>query len=364
MASKVKIGIIGTGKIGPAYIKGCRHFDILDVVACADIDHERAKTFADEFGLKALTTQELLADPEIEIVVNLTVPRVHAEVSLAIIQAGKHVHSEKPLAVSTEEGQTILKAAAEKGVRVGSAPDTFMGGGHQTCRKLLDDGLIGDPVAAVGFFAAHGPEGWHPNPFFFYEFGGGPLFDLGPYYLTGLVALLGPVKRVTGSARISFEERTAGDHLKNAKIPVSVNTHVSGTLDFESGVIASVITSFDVWRHNLPRIEIYGATGTLSVPDPNHFRGPVQVWRLETGEWEDVELTHSDQVSRGIGVADMAHALQTDRPHRASGELAYHVLELMESFDKASDQGQHIEIKSTLERPAPLPVGLPEGQLD
>ena len=366
MEPKVKVGIIGCGNISGAYFKGCAAFGILDVVACADLDMEVAKEKATENGVRALTVEELLGDPEIQIVVNLTVPKAHAEVNLAAIRAGKSVHTEKPFAVRKEDGKQVLDAAGETGLLTGSAPDTFLGGGIQTCRKLIDDGWIGTPVAATAFMLSHGPEGWHPNPDFFYQVGGGPMFDMGPYYLTALVSLLGPVKRVTGSTRISFPERVIGNRERRfgENIPVETPTHLAGVLDFAAGAVGTMVTSFDVWAHSLPRIEIYGSEGSLSVPDPNTFRGPVRVRRAGADDWSEIPLTHSDEVSRGIGVADMAYALRSKRAHRASGALAYHVLELMCAFDEASQAGRHVEVESTCNRPPPLPVGLAPGTLD
>lgn len=366
MDAKVNVGIIGCGNIFPAYIKGSRAFKILDIVACADIDQQRAKDRAAEFNVpKAYSVSDLINDPDVDIAVNLTVPLVHAEVSLAAIEAGKHIHSEKPLAVHREDGLRIIEAAKAQGVLVGCAPDTFLGGGLQTCRKLIDDGAIGTPVAATAFMAGHGPESWHPNPDFFYKLGGGPLFDMGPYYITALVFLLGAVKRVAGSAQISFPERiaTSKEHY-GRKISVDVPTHVAGVLDFESGVVGTLIMSFDMWAHHLPRIEIYGSEGTLSVPDPNTFGGPVQLWRTETKQWEEVPLTHSADVGRGIGVADLAYAITYKRPHRASGDLAYHVLDVMHALHESSAEGKHITPTSRVERPAALPLNLPVGELD
>lgn len=366
METKIRVGIIGCGNIFPAYVKGCRVFDILEVVACADVLVERAQARALEFDIpKASSVEELLNDPNVDVVVNLTVPVAHADVSLLALGAGKHVYSEKPLAITREDGRAILNAAAAQGLRVGCAPDTFLGGGLQTCRKLIDDGVIGVPVAATAFMAGHGPEAWHPNPDFFYKVGGGPMFDMGPYYLTALIHLLGPVRRVTGSTRISFPERVATSKALNGhRISVEIPTHVAGVLDFANGTVATLITSFDVWTHNLPRIEIYGSEGSLSVPDPNIFGGPVKVKLAGEEEWRDVPLTHSDQVSRGIGVADMAYGFVYNRAHRASGELAYHVLDLMHSFGDASESGQHVIVQSTCAQPAPLPVGLTLGELD
>jgi predicted dehydrogenase len=364
MVVKTKVGIIGTGNIGPAYVKGCREFRNLEVVACADIDHERAVAFAQQYELKALTIQQLLDDPEIQIVINLTIPKVHADVSVAILEAGKHVHSEKPLAITREDAERVMKTAEQRGLRVGCAPDTFLGGGLQTCRKLIDDGWIGTPLAATGFMGYRGPDQWHPNPFFFYQTGGGPMLDMGPYYLTALVMLLGPVRRVTGATRASFPMRYAGhEAIRGTEIPVEVTTHLTGALNFASGAIGTLTTTFDIWSHNQPIIEIYGSEGTLRVPDPNTFKGPVQVYRPTDGEWKQIPLTHSDKVGRGIGVADMADAIVKNRPHRASGALAQHVLDVMLSFDEASDSGCHVMISTQPERPTPLPLGLAHGDI-
>lgn len=366
MGSPVKVGIVGCGTISGAYFKGCEPYDIIEIKSCADLDINRAKERAEEYGVQACSVDDLLADPEIQIVVNLTIPKAHAEVNLAGIAAGKSVHCEKPLAVNRADGKKTLEAAAEKGVLVGCAPDTFLGGGVQTCRKLMDDGWIGDPVAATAFMAGHGHESWHPAPDFYYEIGGGPMFDMGPYYLTALVNLLGPVKRVTGSTRMTFPERTITNKTPRygEKIPVETPTHLTGVMDFANGAVATLIMSFDMWAHNLPRIEIYGSEGSLSVPDPNTFRGPVKVRRAGDDEWREVPLTHSDTVSRGIGVADMAYALVHGRKHRVNGDLAYHVLDLMASFEDASDNNAHVQIESTCERPAMLPMGLLPGTLD
>jgi predicted dehydrogenase len=341
-------------------------FDILDVTAVADIIPEAAQAKAAEHNIaKVYTPAEMLADPDIDIVINLTIPAVHAEVSLSVIEAGKHVHSEKPLAITRADGRAILQAAQAKGVRVGCAPDTFLGGGLQTCRKLIEDGAIGVPVAATAFILGHGPEGWHPNPDFFYKEGAGPMFDMGPYYLTAIVHLLGPVQKVAAMARSSFPERLVTSKARYGEtIVVEVPTHVSGTLQLHSGAIATVITSFDCWGHELPRIEIYGSEGSLSVPDPNHFIGPVRLRRPGSQEWEDMPLSHSDEVLRGVGVADMAYGLRHGRDHRASGELAYHVLDVMHTFYDSSDQERQLKVESSCAQPRPLPAGLPLGQLD
>jgi predicted dehydrogenase len=367
VGSEVKIGIVGCGNISPIYLKAGKKFEILDIVACADLIPDRARARAEEFDVpKACTVDELLADPSIEIVVNLTTPNAHAEVALAALSAGKSVYNEKPLAIKREDGRQIVEMAEQKGLLVGGAPDTFLGGGIQTCRKLIEDGWIGEPVAATAFMMGHGHESWHPDPEFYYKIGGGPMFDMGPYYVTALVTLIGAVRRVTGSTRITFAERTITSQPKyGQKIVVDVPTHVAGILDFANGAVGTIVTSFDVWGGQLPYIEVYGTRASLSVPDPNTFGGPVQIRQAGTREWRDVPLTHGyTENSRGLGVADMAYALRSGRPHRANGNLTYHVLDIMHAIHDASDQEQHVMLQSTVERPAPLPVGLREGLLD
>lgn len=361
-----QIGLIGCGNISGIYLKAPQTFPILNIKACADIDMARAEAKAAEHGIAAMTVDELLRDPAIEIVVNLTIPMAHAEVALAAVEHGKSVYSEKPLALNTADGKALLARAAEQGVRVGCAPDTFLGGGLQTCRKLIDDGWIGRPIAATAFMMSHGHEHWHPNPDFYYQAGGGPMFDMGPYYLTALVSLLGSVRRVTGATQVTFPERTITSQPKyGQKIHVDVPTHVVGVLDFTAGAVATIITTFDVWAAELPRIEIYGTHGTLSVPDPNTFGGPVRLRRAGSTEWQEVPIPfHYTANSRGLGVADLAHARQNNRPHRANGELALHVLEIMDAIHVASAESHHIQLTTTCDRPAPLPLDAPVGILD
>ncbi|SFV04715.1 Gfo/Idh/MocA family protein [Alicyclobacillus macrosporangiidus] len=365
---RVKVGVVGCGVISSTYIKNLKNFDVLDVVACADLVLERAQMRATEFGIpKACSVDELLADPEIDIVVNLTVPKAHAEVTLAALESGKHVYVEKPLAIHLNDGRRILDLAKSKGLLVGCAPETFMGGGLQTCRKLIDDGWIGKPIGATAFLLKSGPESWHPDPEFFYQTGGGPLFDMGPYYLTALVHLLGPIRHVSGSARITFPERLITSEPKfGQRITVEVPTHVVAILEFDNGAIGNLITSFDVIHSEITRkIEIYGTEGTLSVPDPNTFGGPVRIRRQGAERWDEIPLTHgySDN-SRGIGVADMAHALRTGRAHRVHGEMAFHILEVMHGIYTSSASGHKYEVTSTCQRPSPLPMGLLPWTLD
>lgn len=365
---KIKVGVVGCGNISSIYFENLNKFEVVEVAACSDLVQEKAEKQAEKYNVpQVCTTEEILEDPEIDIVLNLTTPEAHADVCLSALEAGKNVHVEKPLAITREDGRKILEKAETKGLLVGGAPDTFMGGGIQTCRKLIDDGWIGKPIGATAFMVCHGHESWHPAPEFYYKVGGGPMFDMGPYYLTALISLLGSVKRVTGSTSKAFDERTITSEPKfGKKIEVEVPTHVTGLMDFENGAVGSIITSFDVWGSQLPRIEIYGTEGSLSVPDPNTFGGPVHVFKPDQGEWEEVPLTHGyTDNSRGIGVADMAYALQSEaREHRAKGEMAYHVLDIMHSFHDASDRGQHIELDSGCERPQALPMGLTDFTLD
>ncbi len=368
MTNPVKVGIIGCGNISGIYFQAGKKFSILDIAACADLDLSRAQAKAEEHGVpKACTPDELLADPEIEIVLNLTIPNAHYSVCKAALEAGKHVHVEKPLAITREQGAELLEIAGAKGLRVGGAPDTFLGGGIQTCRKLIDDGWIGEPIGVSAFMLCHGHESWHPDPAFYYKAGGGPMFDMGPYYLTALVALIGPIKSILGSARATFPERTITSAPKYGEVvTVDVPTHVAGIMNFANGAIGTLTTSFDVWAAgDHPDIEIYGTEGSMIVPDPNGFGGPVRVRRAGAKAWTEMPLTHGfAENSRGIGVADIAYAIQSGRPHRSSGALAYHVLEAMHAFHDSSNSGSLYKMQSSVERPAPLPMDLPKDALD
>ncbi len=358
MPARMKVGVIGCGNISDTYFSAGRKFPVLEFVACADLDLRRAEAQAAKYGLRACTVDQLLADPDIELVINLTVPGAHYAVALSVIEAGKHAYNEKPLALTRAEGAALLEAAQRKNVRLGGAPDTFLSGPQQTARKLIDDGYIGRPVAATAFMMGHGPEAWHPDPEFFYKPGAGPLYDMGPYYLTALINLLGPVRSITAAAQISFPEREITSQPKHGTlIKVEVPTHTVGLLHFASGALGTLITSFDVWAAELPRMEIYGSEGTLSVPDPNLFDGVVRGFHHEKAGWETIPLTHGlTENSRSVGAADLAEAVHEGRPQRASGELVFHVLDVMQTIHEAAAQGHTLPMNSTCERPAPLPA--------
>ena len=347
----LRVGMVGVGTISQQYVRTLDGHPTVSLVATADLDPTREVP-----GLPSRTPGELYASDDVDVVLNLTIPAAHAEVSLAAIAAGKHVYSEKPLALSTVEAQEILAAADRAGVRVGCAPDTVLGPGTQTARRCVDDGAIGTPVAATAFMVTPGHELWHPAPEFYYRAGGGPLYDMGPYYLSALVTLLGPVARVTGLSSTPRAERTiASGPRAGTTFPVELPTHVTGALLHESGAVTTLMMSFDVWAADLPRIEVYGTAGSLSVPDPNDFAGAVQLFQPDSRAWTEVPAAPGNgHAGRGAGLADLGAALSTGEPHRANGELAFHVLDVMESLTRAAETGQAQEVASTCARPAPV----------
>jgi predicted dehydrogenase len=361
----VKIGIVGCGNISGIYMQRAKLFgSIMEISACADMVKERAQARAKEFGIpQVYSVKELLDDPEIELVINLTIPSAHAPVGMDILRAGKHLYNEKPLAVTREEGLMLLNEARKRGLYVGCAPDTVLGAAIQTCRALIDKGAIGKPVAATAFMMCHGHESWHPDPEFYYKRGGGPMFDMGPYYLSALVTLLGPASRVTGSATVSLPERTITSQPKNGtKISVETPTHLSTVINFQNGAVATMIMSFDIWAHSLPCIEIYGTEGTMAVPDPNGFGGQVRLKKPGDKDWTEYPLTHAYAGNtRSLGVADMAWAIRNQGVHRASGEVAMHVLDIMQAAHESSFEGRHISLSTTCVQPAPLAPELIEG---
>ena len=367
----VAIGILGCGHVSGQYLQGCSLFDGLRLEACADLDVERARGRSDEYGIpKAYSPTELLADPEVELVVNLTPPVEHARATTAAIRSGKHVWSEKPLAARLDEAREVLAAMRDCDLRVGCAPDTFLGPGLQTAARLVEGGWIGDPVAAVAFVSEHGYEHFHPAVDAFYGPGGGPALDLGPYYLTALVAMLGAVKRVGGVARATVPVRTIPTGARRGeRIPVHVPTHVAGVLELESGVPVNLLMSWDIWSTHLPYIEVYGSDGSVSLPNPDEYGGLPQLRKAGPAElrqpppppgslpWATMPPAYGSHVERGIGVADMAHAIRSGRPHRAGAELAYHVLEVLTALSISSREGRHVEIESRCDRPVPVEPG-------
>ena len=362
---KIKIGIIGCGNISGIYLENLTHvFKNTEIYACADLMLDRAIAAKEKYQLPyAMTVDELLHCEDIQIVLNLTIPKAHYDVCKAALLAGKHVYVEKPLSLSLAQGNELVQLAKERQLLLGGAPDTFLGAGIQTCRKLIDDGFIGRPVAASAFMVCHGHESWHPDPEFYYQYGGGPMFDMGPYYLTALVSLLGSAKTVCGMTKKTFPQRTITSAQKFGKvIDVEVPTHVAGTIEFENGAVASVITSFDIWDSTLPRLEIYGSLGTIIVPDPNTFGGPVLLKLSHSNEFKEIPLTHIYNAnSRGLGVADMARCIHSGETPRASGTLTNHVLEIMHAFQTSSETKQYVTLETTCDKPKPLSMNLIHG---
>lgn len=357
MSEKVtKIGIIGAGDIFPAYAKGLAAFGNVQLMSVADARPEAAAARACEFGIAAQTPAQLLAS-DAEIIINLTPPAAHLAVGQQVLQAGKHLYTEKPLAASFDEGQALMEAAARSGCRIGCAPDTFLGGAGQAARALVDSGRLGRIVAGQACMMERGPDDWHPNPEFFYRPGAGPLMDMGVYYLTQLVQLLGPVRRVSGMAHTSWLQRSVprGPRVGQA-IEVQTPTHVVAGLEFEAGAFVTLSTSFDVWKHKSSHIELYGEHGSVVLPDPNQFGGELSVCETD-GDWQDLAPRAFTGRLRGLGVAEMAWALGAGQPHRANGQLALHVLEIMDATLRAAEKACPMALSTRCERPAPLPLG-------
>lgn len=354
-----RVGIVGTGVISGTYLDHLAKLPGVEVVAVADLDLGRAQAIADQHpAIRALSPEHLLTADDVDLVLNLTIPAAHAPVHQAALEAGKHVYGEKPLAVDRAEAKPLLKYAAANNLRIGCAPDTVLGTGTQTARAVIDRGDIGVPTAATACFVTPGHELWHPAPEFYYQAGGGPVLDMGPYYVTSLVTLLGPVRRVTARAGRAKDERTIHTGPNAGGVfGVQVPTHVTGVLEHASGALTTVLMSFDVWAARLPRIEVYGTDGSLSVPDPNGFDGTVEIVTAANRDWTTVPVAGGYAgAGRGVGVADMARAIRTGGTHRADGALAYHVLDVLESFLEAATQDQPVDVESTVDRPAAVPL--------
>lgn len=359
MGGTLNIGVVGVGVISDQYFAQFRKLSNLRLAGVADLDTARAASVAQAQGTRSLSVEDLLSDPDIDAVLNLTIPAAHADVALRALDAGKHVYGEKPLALTTTQAASVLARANASGLRVGSAPDTVLGTGIQTARAVLDAGRIGEPVGAAVHWTAPGHELWHPSPAFYYQPGGGPLFDMGPYYLSSLVTLFGAVRRVSGAVSRSARERTiaTGPHA-GTTIPVDVDTHVTALLEHANGATSTLTVSFEIWRTRMPFFEVYGTEGTILMPDPNQFSDAVSVATATARDWVEVptEAGYND-AGRGFGLADMARAIETDRPHRASADLAFHVLEVMESIITAGREHRVVELTSTVTRPDPVARG-------
>ncbi|HYZ61788.1 MAG TPA: Gfo/Idh/MocA family oxidoreductase [Acetobacteraceae bacterium] len=370
---KLGVGVIGAGVISGVYMNNIKLFPGLALRGCADMRAEAAQAQAEKYGTRAMTVDELLASPEVDLVVNLTVPNAHFAVSHAALTAGKHVFSEKPLCVTVEEGRRLVAEAEARGLRLGCAPDTFLGAGGRLARHMIDEGRVGRILAGSAFLMSRGMEHWHPDPEFFFQPGGGPILDIGPYYLGALVNLLGPITRVQAQSSIGYEERivTAPGPRTGHRIKVTTPTTVMALLQFAAGAHVVLSMSWDVHKHGHPALELYGTEGSLRIPDPNFFGGTVE-YTEAAGEWQAADSTEMafgrpnwrspawppsrpDQANyRCLGMAELARAITHGTPHRSSGRLALHVLEAMYAILSAAESGATVELTPNIERPPAL----------
>ena len=364
MSNAMKVGIIGCGNISAAYMRMAAFFTEYDVIACADINEDAAAARADEFGLDARSIDALLGSDDIDVIVNLTIPAAHFEVSKRILEAGKHVYSEKPFILTLAGGAALAKIAKDANLRIGSAPDTFLGGSHQQARTLIDAGTVGAITSGTCHVMGAGMESWHPNPDFFFLDGAGPVLDIGPYYVTNLIQLIGPVTRVQAIANTPQTSRTIANGARLGEtVPVETPTTIHALLQFASGAVVTLGTSWDVQSHDHGHMELYGETGTIYLPDPNFFAGDVSVGTSE-GRTVSPAVAHpfavvndGDQANwRGAGLADMCQAIRQDRPHRCSDAIALHAVEVMTSILQAAESGASITLTTTCDRPAPMSV--------
>ncbi len=355
----IKIGMVGVGDISGIYLENITNmFGEIEIIGVCDLIREKAEKAKEKYNIPKIydTMYDVFADDKVDIVLNLTRPYEHFGVSSEALKAGKHVYSEKPLAATLEEGKILVDLAKEKDLLLGGAPDTFLGSGIQTCRKLIDDGFIGTPIGAAAFMICRGHESWHPDPEFYYKHGGGPMMDMGPYYVTALINLLGEVSSVVGVTKTSYPQRLiTSEPKKGTVINVDVPTYVTGIMQFSSGVVGTIFTTFDVTYTAQARLEIYGSKGTLIVPDPNCFDGEIKLLRPEENDYKSLPLMFKyANNSRALGLADMAKALQENRDFRASYKQTYHVLEIMTSFHKSSQEQRFIQLESKYERGRPM----------
>ncbi|MGO4137713.1 Gfo/Idh/MocA family protein [Rhizobium brockwellii] len=373
MTRELGVGIIGCGNISTTYFSLAPLFKGLKVLACADINAQAAEARAKEYGVKAQTIDELLVNDEIDVVVNLTIPDAHFRVSKAILEAGKHVYSEKPLVLSLEEGEELRRIAKQKNLAVGCAPDTFLGGAHQLARKFIDDGGIGRVTSGACYVMSPGMEMWHPNPDFFFLPGGGPILDLGPYYIANLINLIGPVKRVGGMTSMASPTRTITSEPRNGEIiPVKTPTTIQALLEFVNGATVTLTASWDVWSHRHANMELYGTDGSLYVPDPNFFGGtveasgrdkdikPLDAWEHPFGKINQENPNGARANYRTAGLADMVMALIEGRDARCSLDRTLHGVDVMTSILKSGEEGRFIDLTTTCTQPAAL--GIEEAQ--
>ncbi|TAX34997.1 Gfo/Idh/MocA family protein [Rhizobium leguminosarum] len=373
MTRELGVGIIGCGNISTTYFSLAPLFKGLKVLACADINAQAAEARAKEYGVKAQTIDELLVNDEIDVVVNLTIPDAHFRVSKAILEAGKHVYSEKPLVLSLEEGEELRRIAKQKNLAVGCAPDTFLGGAHQLARKFIDDGGIGRITSGACYVMSPGMEMWHPNPDFFFLPGGGPILDLGPYYIANLINLIGPIKRVGGMTSMASPTRTITSQPRNGEIiPVKTPTTIQALLEFVNGATVTLTASWDVWSHRHANMELYGTDGSLYVPDPNFFGGvveasgrdkdikPLEAWEHPFGKINQENPNGARANYRTAGLADMVMSLIEGRDARCSLDRTLHGVDVMTSILKSGEEGRFIDLTTTCTQPAAL--GIEEAQ--
>jgi len=356
VSAPARVGIVGCGVISRHYAENATAFESFDVVACADVDPAPAGALAAEHGLAVATVDELIADPSIDVVLNLTPPAAHAAVLRPALAAGKHVYTEKPLAATVAEAEELLAEAELRGLRIGCAPDTFLSGAYQAARTLIDRGALGEPLSVSAAMLIGGPESWHPNADIFFRDGGGPMLDMGPYYLTAIAALLGPFRRVAGFAATRTRERVFGVGPRaGERFSVAIPTHAAAAMELGSGVTANLVASFEAPGQYVCDLQIHGTEGTLALPDPNAFTGPLRIRRAREG-WQEVPFSsRGPQDARGIGLGEMVEAISAGRPHRASGRLALHVLDVATSVLRAAVEGRTIDVVTRCDRLEPMP---------
>jgi predicted dehydrogenase len=347
MTQPLRVGVVGCGIIGKRYVGDSGAYDAWRPVACADLDTARAGAFAKEFGLRAESVDELIADPQVDAVLNLTPPAAHAPLVLAALEAGKHVYTEKPLATTAAGGRELVAEAERRGLRLGCAPDTFLGSAYETARRVVADGAIGMPLGASATMLVGGPDTWHPNAEMFYLAGGGPLLDIAPYYLTALVSLLGRIEAVAGFTETPTPERTLGAGPRAGRVvEVEVPTHAAAVLRLTGGVLATLTVGFESRDQYVSGMRVFGTAGSLTLPDANGFGGDVL---LAVGDRKPEPVpyqSHGGRETRGLGIQDLAEALRDDHAHRASGELALHILEAAEAIGRAGDEGRVVELET------------------